>query len=151
MLALSHPPLLPSAATTASAPRTTLLSPLTTWPTHTPVNASRDASRRTRMTRGRCGSLPLHRSRLSPPTSCRSPGAPRLNDKQHGAIVIIMQRLHEDDLVGHVLAQEPWEVVCFPAIAEADEVHEIDTILRARTLMRWRGEALHPARAAGDP
>src|SRR5438132_6498236 len=34
----------------------------------------------------------------------------RQNDKQHGAIVIIMQRLHEDDLVGHVLAQEPWEV-----------------------------------------
>jgi hypothetical protein len=31
------------------------------------------------MTRGRCGSLPLHRSGLSPPTSCRSPGAPRLN------------------------------------------------------------------------
>jgi hypothetical protein len=29
----------------------------------------------------------------------------RLNDKRHGAIAIIMQRLHEDDLVGHVLAQ----------------------------------------------
>ena len=29
----------------------------------------------------------------------------RLNDKRSGAIVIIMQRLHEDDLVGHVLAQ----------------------------------------------
>jgi hypothetical protein len=29
-----------------------------------------------------------------------------------------MQRLHEDDLVGHVLAQEPWEVLSFPAIAE---------------------------------
>src|SRR5215470_153573 len=29
----------------------------------------------------------------------------------------------EDDLVGHVLAQEPWEVLSFPAIAEADEVH----------------------------
>jgi hypothetical protein len=26
----------------------------------------------------------------------------RLNDKRTGAIVIIMQRLHEDDLVGHV-------------------------------------------------
>jgi hypothetical protein len=30
----------------------------------------------------------------------------RLNDKRSGAIVIIMQRLHEDDLVGHVLAQD---------------------------------------------
>src|SRR5437773_173457 len=35
----------------------------------------------------------------------------RQNDKQHGAIVIIMQRLHEDDLVGHVLAQDGWEVL----------------------------------------
>src|SRR5262252_402983 len=34
----------------------------------------------------------------------------RLNDKRHGAMLIIMQRLHEDDLVGHVLAQEPLEV-----------------------------------------
>ena len=41
----------------------------------------------------------------------------RLNDKRTGAIVIIMQRLHEDDLVGHVLSQEPWEVVSFSAIA----------------------------------
>ena len=47
----------------------------------------------------------------------------RLNDKRRGGIVIIMQRLHEDDLVGHVLGQEPWEVVSFPAIAEADEAH----------------------------
>src|SRR6266446_6192206 len=52
----------------------------------------------------------------------------RLNDKRRGGIVSIMQRLHEDDLVGHVLGQEPWEVVSFPAIAEADEVHEIATI-----------------------
>src|SRR5215469_3840124 len=60
----------------------------------------------------------------------------RLNDKRSGAIVIIMQRLHEDDLVGHVLAQEPWEVVRFPAIAEADEVHQIETIWEPRTYTR---------------
>ena len=30
----------------------------------------------------------------------------RLNDKRYGKIVVIMHRLHEDDLVGHVLAQE---------------------------------------------
>src|SRR5207237_7088493 len=45
----------------------------------------------------------------------------RQNDKRHGAIVIIMQRLHEDDLVGHVLGQEQWEILSFPAIAEKDE------------------------------
>jgi hypothetical protein len=70
----------------------------------------------------------------------------RLNDKRHGAIVIIMQRLHEDDLIGHVLMQEPWEVVRFPAIAEADEVHQIETIWRPRCFRRRQGEALHPER-----
>jgi len=70
----------------------------------------------------------------------------RLNDKRHGVIVIIMQRLHEDDLVGHVLAQEPWEVLRFPAIAEEDEMHEIETIWGPRTFARRRGEVLHPDR-----
>jgi predicted phage terminase large subunit-like protein len=74
----------------------------------------------------------------------------RLNDKRSGAIVIIMQRLHEDDLVGHVLAQESWEVVCFPAIAEADEVHRIETIWGLRCFRRWQGEALHPEREPLD-
>jgi hypothetical protein len=40
----------------------------------------------------------------------------RLNDKRRGAIVIIMQRLHEDDLVGQLLGQEEWEIIRFPAI-----------------------------------
>ena len=70
----------------------------------------------------------------------------RLNDKRTGAIVIIMQRLHEDDLVGHVLAQEPWEVLSFPAIAETDEEHRIETIWGPRCLTRRCGEALHPER-----
>ena len=51
----------------------------------------------------------------------------RLNDKVRGAIVIVMQRLHEDDFVGHVLKQEGWELVSFPAIAEVDEQHVVET------------------------
>src|SRR6516165_2812976 len=62
----------------------------------------------------------------------------RLNDKQQGAIILIMHRLHEDDLVGHVQAQEDWEVVCFPAIAEADEIHCIDTLAGPRVFTRQR-------------
>jgi predicted phage terminase large subunit-like protein len=57
-----------------------------------------------------------------------------------------MQRLHEDDLVGHVLALEPWEVLSFPAIAEDDEIHRIETIWGPRCFTRRRGEALHPDR-----
>src|SRR5271168_2556335 len=41
----------------------------------------------------------------------------RLNDKAKSAIVLVMHRLHEDDLAGHVLAREDWEVQSFPAIA----------------------------------
>ena len=74
----------------------------------------------------------------------------RQNDKRHGAIVVIMQRLHEDDLVGHVLGQEEWEVVRFPAIAEADEVHKIETIWGPRSFTRRQGDALHPEREPPD-
>jgi hypothetical protein len=74
----------------------------------------------------------------------------RLNNKRTGAIVIIMQRLHEDDLVGHVLTQQPCEVVRFPAIAEEDEVHYIETALGSPTFTRQRGEALHPQREPLD-
>src|SRR5277367_6234369 len=70
----------------------------------------------------------------------------RQNDKRRGAIVTIMQRLHEDDLIGHLLAQEDWEVLSFPAIAEEDEVHRIETIWGPRRFTRRRGEALHPDR-----
>jgi hypothetical protein len=55
----------------------------------------------------------------------------RLNNKQTGCIIIIMQRLHEDDLVGYVLEQEDWDVVRLPAIAEEDESHVISTPYRS--------------------
>ena len=70
----------------------------------------------------------------------------RLNDKQRGCIILIMQRLHEDDLVGHVLGQEPWEVVSFPAIAEQDEEHLIETPYGTSRFTRRAGDVLHPER-----
>jgi predicted phage terminase large subunit-like protein len=70
----------------------------------------------------------------------------RLNDKTNGRIVIVMQRLHEDDLVGHVQDREPWNITRFPAIAEEDESHIVETPYGLRRFMRKAGEALHPAR-----
>ncbi|GCB06386.1 phage terminase large subunit [Ralstonia sp. SET104] len=70
----------------------------------------------------------------------------RLNDKAKGGVLVIMQRLHEDDLVGHVLEQHDWEVVRLPAIAEEDESHVVETPVGQRTFGRRAGEALHPAR-----
>lgn len=51
----------------------------------------------------------------------------RLNDKKDWAIVIIMQRLHDDDLCWHLLESmrngtwDEWETLVIPAIAEADD------------------------------
>jgi predicted phage terminase large subunit-like protein len=70
----------------------------------------------------------------------------RLNDKRKGCIILIMQRLHEDDLVGHVQGQEPWKVIRFPAIAEVDEAHLIQGPYGKKRFTRRAGEALHPER-----
>jgi predicted phage terminase large subunit-like protein len=70
----------------------------------------------------------------------------RLNDKAYGVIIIIMQRLHEDDLVGHVLAQGGWDIVSFPAIAERDELHVIETPFGVQRFKRRIGDLLHPER-----
>lgn len=70
----------------------------------------------------------------------------RLNNKTTGCIIIIMQRLHEDDLVGHVLQQGDWKVLRFPAIAVEDETHFVQTLNGTRTVRRLAGQALHPER-----
>jgi predicted phage terminase large subunit-like protein len=70
----------------------------------------------------------------------------RLNDKNNGSIIIIMQRLHQDDLVGHVLEQEDWDVLSFSAIADKDETHLIENPFGTRLFKRNAGDALHPER-----
>ena len=57
-----------------------------------------------------------------------------------------MQRLHEDDLVGHVLKQADWKVLKFPAIAEEDENYVVQTPYGQKRFTRRQGEALHPDR-----
>jgi hypothetical protein len=46
----------------------------------------------------------------------------RLNDKESGPIIVVMQRLHENDLAGHLLDQGGWEHLDLPAIAVDDSV-----------------------------
>jgi hypothetical protein len=57
-----------------------------------------------------------------------------------------MQRLHQDDLVGHVLDQEDWKVLSFAAIAEDDEFRWIEGPLGRCLFRRKVGEVLHPER-----
>ena len=45
----------------------------------------------------------------------------RLNDKRRGVIIVVMHRLHEDDLVGHLLRQTGWHHLDLPAIAIEDQ------------------------------
>ena len=70
----------------------------------------------------------------------------RLNNKSTGCIIIVMQRLHQDDLVGHVLEQDDWTILSFPAIAEEPESVRFATPYGPRLFVRQRGEALHPER-----
>lgn len=71
----------------------------------------------------------------------------RLNDPKTGAYIIVMQRLHEDDLVGHVLEQakqdggDQWTVLCLPARYEPDH-----PFVFAADPRKGPGELLWPAR-----
>jgi predicted phage terminase large subunit-like protein len=70
----------------------------------------------------------------------------RLNSKETGIIIIVMQRVHQDDLVGHVLNCGNWEVLSLPAIASEDTEHLIESPLGRHWFRRKAGEALQPER-----
>ena len=68
----------------------------------------------------------------------------RLDDKRNGAIVLVMQRLHEDDLAGILLrGSDEWTVLSLPAIAEQDEQIPIGN---GQIHNRRAGDLLHPER-----
>jgi hypothetical protein len=68
--------------------------------------------------------------------------ATRLDDKQRGAIVLVMQRLHPEDLSGYLLQKGGWEHLCLPAIAPSATTLRVGAFFYERAA----GEALHPAR-----
>lgn len=69
--------------------------------------------------------------------------AQRSNSQMTGAIIVIMQRLHEADLVGMLQKQGGFHELCLPAIAPRDE--DIP-LTRGRIWHRRAGCALHPER-----
>ena len=68
----------------------------------------------------------------------------RLNSQEKGAIIIVMQRLHADDLVAHVQEHETWDVLSFPAVAEQEETYNITTPYGRKRISRKVGEILQP-------
>lgn len=72
----------------------------------------------------------------------------RLDDPKRGAIVVVMQRLHEDDLTGHLLAQQGWEHISLPAEAERREVWKFP--VTNRVVERQPGDLLWSERFPQD-
>ena len=75
----------------------------------------------------------------------------RLNDQDHGVFIVIMQRVHERDLSGHILANElGWTHLCLPAVHEPNHPFPIcTTVKRNATGQIWtdprkEGEPLWP-------
>lgn len=68
----------------------------------------------------------------------------RLDNKKSGVILVVMQRLHTDDLTGHLAAKtgQKWESLCLPAIAERRTIIEMGDI----RVTRENGDILHPQR-----
>lgn len=81
------------------------------------------------------------RSRLWYDTALSS----RLNDKRVGVIIIVQQRVHEEDLSGHLQRQDgqEWVTLSLPAIATRDERIAIGP---GRWHYRRVGDLLHPTR-----
>jgi predicted phage terminase large subunit-like protein len=66
----------------------------------------------------------------------------RLDNKTTGVIIVVMQRVHLNDLTGYLIENSTgWEVLSLPAIAEVDERIQIGS---DQYHTRHAGEALHP-------
>ena len=67
----------------------------------------------------------------------------RLDNKAEDGIIVVMQRLHVDDLVGHLLEQAGWTLLKLPAIAQSEETTQLGP---DRWQVRLAGDELHPQR-----
>jgi predicted phage terminase large subunit-like protein len=67
----------------------------------------------------------------------------RLSNKMEGQIILVMQRLHAEDLSGYLLARGDgdWEHLCLPGIAPGDRLIQLPY---SKTYSWKEGEALHP-------
>ena len=68
--------------------------------------------------------------------------ASRLNDKQNGVIVLVMQCLHSNDLTHHLMDKGGWERLCLPLVAETKTIIDFGRV----KVVREQGDILHPAR-----
>jgi predicted phage terminase large subunit-like protein len=69
----------------------------------------------------------------------------RLDHPNTDAVIVIMQRLHEDDLVGSIREKGDWDSLVLPAIAPNDETIPLSFF---KTYHRKKGEVLHEEHAS---
>lgn len=67
----------------------------------------------------------------------------RLDNKNDDVIILVMQRLHVDDLAAHLLNKGGWVHLDLPAIAEYDQTF---TLSNGQCFTRSTGDILHPER-----
>jgi predicted phage terminase large subunit-like protein len=73
----------------------------------------------------------------------RSTLVTRADDKQAARTIVVMQRIHVDDLVGYLLENEAgFEVLNLPAVAQSTITYDLGG---GRTHTREQGDLLHPA------
>ena len=65
----------------------------------------------------------------------------RADDKAAARIVLVMQRVHQNDLAGYLQEQGGFEILNLPAIAQRSETYELGD---GRLYTRQKGELLHP-------
>ncbi len=70
----------------------------------------------------------------------------RLNNKKRGAIVLVMQRLHQDDLTGHLIEKKIWSHLKIPAVANKDHIYKIND----KKFVYKKGQFLHPSRETNN-
>ena len=69
------------------------------------------------------------------------------NDQTNDAMVVVMQRLHQDDLVGHLMQMGGWELLSLPADRGSMTRNTLSESPLGRKIFRRReGEVLHPER-----
>jgi predicted phage terminase large subunit-like protein len=72
----------------------------------------------------------------------RSTLVTRPDDKQAARIMVVMQRIHVEDLVGYLLDNDAgFEVLSLPAVAQSTTTHDLGG---GRTHVREKGDLLHP-------
>ena len=77
----------------------------------------------------------------------------RLNDKANGKIILVMQRLHQDDLTGRLLELgEQFNIIKLSIIATEDENWMVKNRIsgKVRVITRAKGELLHTERENMD-